>query len=49
VFPASLFALVLFAASIGPGYVWVRYGPDALLIDTYTGEIIQVRYDVFWS
>ena len=32
-----------------PGYVWVRYGPDALLIDTYTGEIIQVRYDVFYS
>ena len=32
-----------------PGYVWVRYGDDALLIDTYTGEIIQVRYDVFYS
>lgn len=32
-----------------PGYVWVRYGPDALLIDTYTGEIVQVRYDVFYS
>ncbi len=32
-----------------PGYVWVRYGDDALLIDTYTGEIVQVRYDVFYS
>jgi Ni/Co efflux regulator RcnB len=32
-----------------PGYVWVRYGPDALLIDTETGEIVQVRYDVFYS
>ncbi|MBI1210367.1 MAG: hypothetical protein GC190_02805 [Alphaproteobacteria bacterium] len=32
-----------------PGYVWVRYGPDALLIDVETGEIIQVRYDVFYS
>lgn len=32
-----------------PGCVWVRYGDDALLIDTYTGEIIQVRYDVFYS
>jgi Ni/Co efflux regulator RcnB len=31
-----------------PGYVWVRYGPDALLIDTYSGEIIQVRYNVFY-
>jgi Ni/Co efflux regulator RcnB len=31
------------------GYVWVRYGSDALLIDEETGEIIQVRYDVFYS
>lgn len=31
------------------GYTWVRYGDDALLIDEYTGEIVQVRYDVFWS
>ncbi len=30
------------------GYVWVRYGPDALLIDEYTGEIIQVDYGVFY-
>jgi|SRR5579862_245771 len=30
------------------GYVWVRYGPDALLIDRYTGEIIQVDYGVFY-
>lgn len=30
------------------GYVWVRYGPDALLIDRYTGEIIQVDYGVFF-
>ena len=32
-----------------PGYVWVRYGPDALLIDEETGEIVQVRYDMFYS
>lgn len=32
-----------------PGYEWVRYGDDALLIDVETGEIIQVRYDVFYS
>jgi Ni/Co efflux regulator RcnB len=30
------------------GYVWVRYGPDALLIDQYTGEIVQVDYGVFY-
>jgi Ni/Co efflux regulator RcnB len=30
------------------GYIWVRYGPDALLIDQYTGEIIQVDYGVFY-
>lgn len=32
-----------------PGYVWVRYGPDALLIDEETGEIVQVRYNMFYS
>jgi len=31
------------------GYTWVRYGPDALLIDEETGEIIQVEYNVFYS
>lgn len=31
------------------GYVWVRYGPDALLIDEETGEIVQVQYNVFYS
>lgn len=31
-----------------PGLVWVRYGPDALLVDQYTGEIVQVRYGVFY-
>jgi Ni/Co efflux regulator RcnB len=30
------------------GLVWVRYGPDALLIDEYTGAIIQVDYTVFF-
>jgi Ni/Co efflux regulator RcnB len=30
------------------GLVWVRYGPDAMLIDEYTGEIIQVDYAVFF-
>jgi Ni/Co efflux regulator RcnB len=31
-----------------PGTVWVRYGDDALLIDRYTGEIIQVQYSMFY-
>ena len=30
------------------GYEWVRYGDDALLIDTDTGEILQVEYGVFY-
>jgi Ni/Co efflux regulator RcnB len=31
-----------------PGTVWVRDGADALLIDQYSGEIIQVAYNVFY-
>lgn len=31
-----------------PGLIWVRFGPDALLVDQYTGEIVQVRYNVFY-
>ena len=31
------------------GLIWVRYGPDALLIDQETGEIVQVRYNMFFS
>lgn len=31
-----------------PGTVWVRYGDDALLIDQYTGEVIQVEYGIFY-
>ncbi len=30
------------------GYVWVRYGSDAILIDENTGEIVQVDYGVFY-
>lgn len=30
------------------GYVWVRYGSDAILIDENTGVIIQVDYGVFY-
>jgi len=30
------------------GTVWVRYGDDALLIDRFSGEVIQVAYGIFW-
>jgi Ni/Co efflux regulator RcnB len=40
------FAYGLFAPP--PGLVWVRYGPDVLLVDRYTGQIVQVRYGIFY-
>lgn len=30
------------------GYEWVRVGDDALLVDIYTGRVVQVAYDIFW-
>ena len=30
------------------GYEWVRYGNDALLINTYTGVIVRVEYGLFY-
>jgi Ni/Co efflux regulator RcnB len=30
------------------GCEWVRSGPDALLIDTSTGEILEAEYNVFY-
>ena len=38
----------LFALEVPPpGYEWVRDDGDALLVDTNTGEILQVEYGVF--
>ena len=38
----------LFALEVPPaGYEWVRDGSDALLVDTTSGEILQVEYGVF--
>ena len=38
----------LFGLDVPPyGYEWVRYGPDALLIDLRSGEVIQVVYGRF--
>ena len=31
-----------------PGEHWVRYGPDALLVNNYTGEVDDVVYGVFY-
>jgi Ni/Co efflux regulator RcnB len=30
------------------GCEWVRSGPDALLVDTVTGEILETEYNVFY-
>ena len=31
-----------------PGTEWVRYYNDVLLVDIYTGEVLDVIYDFFW-
>ncbi|MEO6093542.1 MAG: RcnB family protein [Novosphingobium sp.] len=31
----------------GP-YRWVRYYDDALLVDIYSGEVVDTIYDIFW-
>lgn len=31
-----------------PGYEWVRVGYDALLVDAYTGRVVQVVRNIFW-
>ena len=31
----------------GP-YRWVRYYDDVLLVNTYSGEVVDVIYDFFW-
>lgn len=31
-----------------PGTQWVRYYNDVLLVDVYTGEVIDAIYDFFW-
>ncbi len=30
-----------------PGYQWVRYGPDMLLVDTGTGQVVDAVYGAF--
>jgi Ni/Co efflux regulator RcnB len=31
-----------------PGTTWVRYWNDALLVDMYTGQVVDVIHDFFW-
>ena len=31
-----------------PDLIWVRVGNDALLVDEYSGDIVQVDYGVFY-
>lgn len=30
------------------GYAWVREGPDAVLVNVYTGMVVEVDYGVFY-
>lgn len=30
------------------GYDWIRVGDDALLVDNFSGRVVQVVYDLFW-
>ena len=30
-----------------PDYQWIRYGPDLLLVDLATGNVVDIRYGVF--
>jgi Ni/Co efflux regulator RcnB len=31
-----------------PGYRWVRYWDDAILVDTWSGQVVDVIHDFFW-
>lgn len=31
-----------------PGYRWVRYWDDAVLVDTWSGQVVDVIYNFFW-
>ena len=31
-----------------PGFQWVRYGPDLLLVDVITGQVVDVVYGAFY-
>lgn len=31
-----------------PGYRWIRYYDDAILVDTWSGQVVDVIYSFFW-
>jgi hypothetical protein len=31
-----------------PGFQWVRYGPDLLLVNVTTGQVVDTAYGVFY-
>ena len=31
-----------------PGFQWVRYGPDLLLVNVETGQVVDVVYGAFY-
>ena len=31
-----------------PGFQWVRYGPDLLLVNVTTGQVVDTVYDAFY-
>ena len=50
-FLTSYYFLDAYAYDLPPapyGCRWVRYGPDALLVNVYTGEVEDVIYGVFY-
>jgi len=50
-FLSSYYFIDYFAYNLPPppyGYRWVRYGPDALLVNMYTGEVEDVVYGIFY-
>jgi Ni/Co efflux regulator RcnB len=49
-FPAYYYAdwAVLGLAAPPPGYQWVRYGPDLLLVDLSTGQVVDAVYGAFY-
>ncbi len=54
--PTSLLAASFFLSDFGAyglqsppyGYVWVRDGADAVLVDRATGEVVQAQYGLFY-
>ena len=49
--PAFYYAdwAALGVAAPDPGFQWVRYGPDLVLVNVTTGEIVDVVYGAFYE